>query len=74
MVKLERADELLSDDPSDGEWIDTTDDESESSDEWHTSDEEFINDSEESDYEDWEVNPVVLNVNVQLPPAARRPS
>ena len=66
--------ELHSDDPSDGEWIDTTDNESESSDEWHTSDEEFINDSEEeSDYEDWEIKPVVLNVNVQLP-SARRPS
>tara|TARA_R100000388_G_scaffold88074_2_gene68223 strand:- start:1109 stop:1324 length:216 start_codon:yes stop_codon:yes gene_type:complete len=71
-MKMEH--ELYSDDPSDGEWIDTTDNESESSDEWHTSDEDFINDSEEeSDYEDWEVNPVVLNVNVQLP-SARRPS
>ena len=72
-MKMEH--ELYSDDPSDGEWIDTTDNESESSDEWHTSDEEFINDeSEESDYdeEDWEVNPIVLNVNLQLP--GSRPS
>ena len=44
--------ELYSDDPSDGEWIDTTDNESESSDEWHMSDEEFINDEEESDYDE----------------------
>ncbi len=70
----DRTDELLSEDPSDGEWIDTSDGESESEDEWHTSDEEFINDdSEESDYEDWEVNPIILNVNFQLP-SGRRPS
>lgn len=59
---MDRQDELLSDDPSDGEWIDTTDDETESDDSWHTSDEEFIDDDD-----DWEVQPVVLNVNVTLP-------
>lgn len=58
---MDRADELYSDDPSDGEWIDTTDDESESEDSWHSSDDDFIDD-------DWEVEPVVLNVNVNLRP------
>jgi hypothetical protein len=57
---MDRA-ELHSDDPSDGEWIDTTDDESESDDSWHSSDDDFIDD-------DWEVEPVVLNVNVNLRP------
>lgn len=51
---------LTDQDPSDGEWIDTTDDETESDDSWHTSDEEFIDD-------DWEVQPIVLNVNVNIP-------
>lgn len=57
------------DDPSDGEWIDTTDNESESDDEWTPSDEDFINDESESEYEedeDWEVAPVVLNVEIGL--------
>lgn len=58
---MDRADELYSDDPSEGEWIDTTDDESESEDSWHSSDDDFIDD-------DWEVEPVVLNVNVNLRP------
>ena len=62
---MDRQDELFPDDPSDGEWIDTTDDETESDDSWHTSDEEFIDD------DDWEVQPVVLNVNVTLPPRNR---
>lgn len=55
---------LTDQDPSDGEWIDTTDDETESDDSWHTSDEEFIDD-------DWEVQPIVLNVNVNIPPNQR---
>ena len=55
------------DDPSDGEWIDTTDDEVESEDEWHTSDEDFIDDDS-----DWEVEPVVLNVQVGLRPRRRQ--
>lgn len=63
------------DDPSDGEWIDTTDDEVESEDEWHTSDEEFIDDdSSDEEYidSDWEVEPVVLNVQVGLRPKRRQ--
>lgn len=62
---MDRAD-LYSDDPSDGEWIDTTDDESESEDSWHSSDDDFIDD-------DWEVEPVVLNVNVNLRPPRPKP-
>lgn len=60
--------QLGPDDPSDGEWIDTTDGEEESDDSWHTSDEEFIDDDDD---EDWEVKPIVLNVNVNLPPRRR---
>ena len=49
----------------DAEWIDETDDESESEWEPTTSDEEFIDD-------DWEVDPVVLNVTIELPSASRQ--
>ena len=51
------------DDPSDGEWIDESDDESESEWEPTTSDEEFIDD-DDYDEEDWEVQPIVLNITV----------
>lgn len=49
----------------DAEWIDETDDESESEWEPTASDEEFIDD-------DWEVDPVVLNVTIELPSASRQ--
>ena len=50
----------------DAEWIDTESEWSEDDGEYES---DFIcDDSEESDYEpeDWEVNPVVLNVTVEL--------
>lgn len=52
---------------SDAEWIDETDDESESEWEPTASDEEFIDDDS-----DWEVDPVVLNVTIELPSASRQ--
>lgn len=55
---------------SDAEWIDETDDESESEWEPTESDEEFIDD--DLCDSDWEVEPVVLNVTVNLP--SRPPS
>ena len=60
---------------SDAEWIDETDNESESEWEPTASDEEFIDDSvseEEFVDENWEVDPVVLNVTIELPSASRQ--
>lgn len=61
---------------SDAEWIDETDNESESEWEPTASDEEFIDDSAFSDEEfideNWEVDPVVLNVTIELPSASRQ--
>lgn len=75
--KLRKADLKV----SDAEWIDYTDDESEISEEPTTSDDEFIDDgeiSETSDDEfigeddDWEVEPIVLNVTVTTRGSLRR--
>ena len=52
---------------SDAEWIDDTDDESEISEEPTTSDEEFI-----CEDDDWEVEPIVLNVTVTTRGSRRR--